>query len=194
MPAEIKLTKEKKIAILEKRIQSISGRKIAKELGLSHTTVYEFLASLPGPSSTDRIGSFPKDKNVMMSIFRLYVNEGMSPQEIADELHINVGYVVNTFLLAKQFKRVTYSDNYPRLAEWMNVNGYTIRRLADELGVDYGALAQTLAGKNGHMRLKLAEKIKKLTGLSITDLYVAGISHSQMPQTIHTDVIANAQI
>lgn len=169
MPAEVKLTDEMKLRILELRMSSKSGRHIAKVLGVSHTTVYDFLSTLPQAD----LGKEPKciyDRETVMSIFKLYVEEDKEPRQIAKMLGLRQPDVVSLFAFVRQFKRTARSEVYPNVAAWMNRCGCTIQQMADKLEIDYGELSKILAGKE-HMRLNLAEKIKRLTGLTITEIY-----------------------
>ena len=59
---------------------------------------------------------------------------------------------------------------YPKVAKWMRHHCVTMYIFSDEIGIPQTKLRALMSGKE-HISIELAEKINKLTGLSMTDIF-----------------------
>lgn len=163
------MTLEAKCFIMKQRYENVPVKDIADELGLTPQGVYRFLSTIP----YDR-EEFVKKPGIpeckVNEILFLYFRK-RTLQEISEETGIPKEEIKDLFAFCLQSKRkATVYPLYPSITKWLNSNGYTLARLAQEIGESAGTLQTAFSG-DSNIKYDLGRKICDFTGLTMRELY-----------------------
>ncbi len=157
-----------KCYIVESRWHGDCVCDIAASLGLTPQGVYKFLAKLdsgdlpftPRPAFSD---------DYAHEVLELYFNKASDEEFEAKGASRLDALKLIKFCQQPHYKRED-KGYAPRLIQWLNENGYTVRMLADISGVDRRLLSSVLCG-NRTLHLAQANMLAIVTGLKVTDIY-----------------------
>ena len=173
----MRLSMNEKDQICLLKLRGFSGPRIAEELGRSRQTIYGYLNTLPPQgkiSSLQTAISCDVDEETACQMFHLY-NQGKTVVEICEELSCTEDEIINVFTFIKAQHRNGISGSkykcwHPTVRDWIEQTGTTYKDFSDKLGIYSETLWSMLYGKR-YLTLDIAKKIKRITGLTIKEIY-----------------------
>jgi DNA-binding Lrp family transcriptional regulator len=163
------MTFDQKLMICRLRLEGRSIHEIGKEIRFSAQTVLNFLNKLP---RNDKVKAKRPhlDAEIMLGVCEDYL-KGLSVYEISLKTGISEKIINDIFwyITARKPSHIT-SEIYPAVAEWMQINGHTLKSMSQLLGLPTSSFSQILSGKK-HMPLAVAYKIRGISGLPLATIF-----------------------
>lgn len=174
------MTPEVKCYIMKQRLKSAPIKKMARDLSITPQGIYRFLASLPFETGDEFVEKPELDDAVIDQIFHLYFRaKAMSLSDIAQTANVSQEEIKQLFRFCLQKKREAKEyPKFPKVTEWLNKNGYTVDRLASEIGESAHKMSTVLLGRY-NMSYELGCKICSFTGLTMSELYYELLTDEQ---------------
>lgn len=175
------------------RLEGFSVQAIAKDIEKSSQTVATYIKDLTravqkvGYSHPPTLHSMSRQDKIELS--NLIVDTNGNLAEIQKQLKPPYSAKEILFCLRRKKPIGKKTSLSPTLDTWRRQTGTTIGALADMVGIPRSTMTRVVQ-RRSHLRLKVAEKIKAITGISLRDLYATQIEAINME--IHQAKVSTA--
>lgn len=170
------IEKELKVKMLVLRLEGYSIHKIAEKTNRFAQTVHSYLSRLTQEIEVEKGVPVPPLAltETERSLLAVAIVEGNGDIPKTKELAAESGLDnrVDQALAFIKTRRATNisSEYYPKIQEWRRMNGVSIGDFCKKLGISRSAMT-LLLNRRAHLRLSRAKDIKKITGLSLREIY-----------------------
>lgn len=168
------MTAAHRLQIVSMRLDGRSTTYIARQLGYTHQGVTNYINRLnPGRKPDPDKVRYPDMDDEMRErvINAIVIGDGdlEGTCHLANESKSTILPILD-YLTVWRRKCGREDSVYPNIATWMRRHMVSVSDLAPKLGMAQGTLTTILSG-HSHLRLNVAEKLKKITGLSLREIY-----------------------